>query len=67
MKRLTCEMCGGTDLVKKDGVYICQNCGCKYTPEEARKMMVEIDGPVEVTGSVKIDSSDRLSNRKLAA
>lgn len=21
MKRLTCEMCGGTDLVKKDGVY----------------------------------------------
>ena len=62
MKRLTCEMCGGTDLVKKDGVYICQNCGCKYTPEEARKMMVEIDGPVEVTGSVKIDSTDRLGN-----
>lgn len=62
MKRLTCEMCGGTDLVKKDGVYICQNCGCKYTPEEARKMMVEVDGPVEVTGSVKIDSTDRLGN-----
>lgn len=62
MKRLTCEMCGGTDLVKKDGVYICQNCGCKYTPEEARKMMVEVDGPVEVTGSVKIDSTDRLNN-----
>ena len=61
MKQLTCEMCGGTDLVKQDGVFICQTCGCKYTVEEAKKMMVE--GTVDVTGStVKVDTSGELAN-----
>ena len=41
MKRLTCEMCGSTDLMKDGGVFVCQSCGCKYSVEEARKMMVE--------------------------
>lgn len=58
MKRLTCEMCGSTDLIKQDGVFVCQSCGCKYSVEEAKKMMVE--GTVEVTGTVKIDDSDKL-------
>lgn len=60
MKRLTCEMCGSTDLIKKDGVFECQSCGCKYSVEEAKKMMVE--GTVEVHGTVKIDSSEELKN-----
>ena len=61
MKRLTCEMCGSTDLIKQDGVFVCQSCGCKYSIEEARKMMVE--GPVDVSGSVvKVDQSEKLKN-----
>lgn len=55
MKRLTCEMCGSTDLIKQDGVFVCQVCGCKYSIEEARKMMVE--GTVEVAGTVKVDNT----------
>lgn len=56
MKQLTCEMCGSTDLVKQDGVFVCQSCGCKYSVEEAKKLM--IDGTVDVSGStVKIDNS----------
>ena len=55
MKRLVCEMCGSTDLIKKDGVFVCQTCGCKYSIEEARKMMVE--GTVEVAGTVKVDNT----------
>ena len=55
MKQLVCEMCGGTDLVKDGGVFVCQTCGCKYSIEEARKMMVE--GTVDVQGTVKIDRS----------
>ena len=43
MKQLTCEMCGSTDLMKQDGVFVCQSCGTKYSVEEAKKMMVEID------------------------
>ena len=46
MKQLTCEMCGGTDLLKQDGVFVCQSCGCKYSVEEAKKMMVEVSGAV---------------------
>lgn len=55
MKQLTCEMCGGTDLVKDGGVFICQTCGCKYTVEEAKRMMIE--GTVDVQGTVKVDNS----------
>ena len=61
MKRLTCEMCGSTNLVKQDGMFICQDCGTKYSVEEAKKMMVE--GTVEVTGTVSIDRSNEINNR----
>ena len=56
MKQLICEMCGSNDLVKDGGVFVCQSCGCKYSVEEAKKMMVE--GVVEVTGTVKVDDSE---------
>jgi len=48
MKALTCEMCESTDFVKQDGFFVCQQCGVKYTVEEARKMMTDIkeDAPV---------------------
>ena len=62
MKQLTCEMCGSTDLIKQDGVFVCQSCGIKYSVEEAKKMMVEVEGTVEVTGTVKVDTSDELEN-----
>ena len=55
MKQLKCEMCGGTDLIKQDGVFVCQSCGLKYSVEEIRSMMVE--GTVEVQGTVKVDNS----------
>lgn len=60
MKQLTCEMCGSTDLIKKDGVFVCQSCGCKYSVEEAKKMMIE--GIVDVSGStVKVDRSENVA------
>ncbi len=61
MKQLTCEMCGSTDLMKQDGVFVCQSCGTKYSVEEAKKMMVE--GTVDVSGStIKVDTSGELKN-----
>ena len=51
-------MCGSQDLVKQNGFYVCQNCGTKYDPEEAKKLMVEVAGTVDVSGStVQIDNS----------
>lgn len=60
MKALQCELCGSNELLKQDGVFVCQYCGTKYTLEEARKMMIE--GTVAVTGTVKIDSSGNYAN-----
>ena len=39
MSRLTCELCGSTDFLKQDGVFVCQSCGTKYSVEEAKKLM----------------------------
>lgn len=60
MNALTCEMCNSTNLIKEGGVFVCQSCGTKYSVEEAKKMMNE--GAIEVTGTVKIDSSSELTN-----
>ena len=43
MQAIKCEMCGSTDFVKQDGLFVCQHCGVKYTVDEAKKFMVEID------------------------
>ena len=34
-----CELCGATSFVKEDGMFTCQSCGTKYSPEEAQKLM----------------------------
>ncbi len=61
MKAIVCEMCSSNNVVKTDGVFVCQNCGTKYSVEEAKKLMIE--GTVDVSGSsVKIDSSDDIKN-----
>lgn len=43
MKAIVCEMCNGHDIIKQDGMYVCQHCGTKYSTDEAKKLMVEID------------------------
>ena len=50
MKQLTCEVCGGTDLIKQEGVFVCQSCGCKYSVDEVKKLMVQITEPIKVDG-----------------
>ena len=60
MKQLKCEMCGSNELIKQEGVFVCQSCGCKYSVEEAKKMMIE--GTVTVQGEVKINREDEYEN-----
>ncbi len=49
MKALICEMCNSHDLIKEDGLYVCQSCGTKYTVEEAKKLLgtVAVDHTAE--------------------
>ncbi|MBQ8860427.1 MAG: ankyrin repeat domain-containing protein [Ruminococcus sp.] len=55
MKAMVCEMCNSNDMLKQDGMFVCQSCGTKYSVEEAKKLMVE--GTVDVQGTVKVDNS----------
>ena len=34
MKTLTCKMCGSTQLIEENGMYLCQSCGTKYSASE---------------------------------
>lgn len=56
MKAITCEVCGGNELVKEDGLFVCQHCGTKYSTEEAQKLYSKdiVD--------VKVDQTDKLAN-----
>lgn len=47
MKQIVCEMCESTSFAKVDGMFVCQGCGTKYSVEEAKKLMVEVEGDVE--------------------
>lgn len=55
MKKIVCEACGGTDLVKEGDFFVCQNCGVKYTVADVQKII--FDGPIEVKGKVQIDKN----------
>ena len=40
MQKLQCELCGSVDLIKTEqNVFQCQYCGCKYTLEQAQKLI----------------------------
>ncbi|WP_295211530.1 TFIIB-type zinc finger domain-containing protein [Ruminococcus sp.] len=58
MKQIVCEVCGSNELVKEDGYFICQYCGAKYSPEDAKHLIVEVNGKVDVSGSkVTVDNT----------
>jgi uncharacterized Zn finger protein (UPF0148 family) len=61
MKQIVCEMCGGKELVKQDGVFVCQSCGIKYSVEEVKKMMVEIGTSAKSNGLKIIPHSQKFS------
>ena len=52
LQAIKCEVCGSTDLIKKDGVFVCRYCGMQYSLPEVQKML----------GTVKIDKSEERNN-----
>ena len=44
MKKIVCELCEGTEFTKEGGFFVCHGCGTKYSLEEAKSMMVEVEG-----------------------
>ena len=63
MKAIVCEMCGSQEFAKQDGMYVCQHCKTKYDPEEAKKLMIEVSGSVEIDNSKKLEKLYVLARR----
>ncbi len=68
MKRVICEVCRGSDILKNNGVFICQSCGCKYSLEEVRKMLVEDDSEKQISETLPhANQADEYMNMLKAA
>lgn len=66
MQILSCKMCGSPNILQYGNIYICQNCGTRYSTDEIQKMMVV--GNVNVSGStININNSGRLNNLYIIA
>lgn len=44
MKKIVCDLCEGTEFIKENGMFVCQGCGTKYSLDEAKSMMQEVEG-----------------------
>lgn len=51
MKKIFCELCDGTEFSKEDGMFRCLSCGTKYTPDEAKSMMREVEGEAPIASA----------------
>lgn len=49
MKKIVCDLCESTEFTKEGGFFICQGCGTKYSLEEAKSMMREVEGSSPVS------------------
>ncbi len=54
MKRIVCELCEGTEFTKENGMFVCHGCGTKYTAEEAKNMMREVEGAAPVVTGASV-------------
>jgi len=43
VKRIVCEICEGTDFVKENGMFLCRGCGLRYSLEEVKNLLVDVE------------------------
>lgn len=61
LKKMVCELCGSNEFTKDDdGLFVCDYCRTKYTPAQAKSMLVE--GTVTIDKSQEYDSLFSLAN-----
>lgn len=66
MKKMICEVCGGSNFLKENGVFVCQICGMKYSLAEAKKLVKEVpDTEQSVNYAENNSSNDDYSTKDL--
>lgn len=66
MKVFRCEMCGSSELLKTEDLYACKNCGTKYTLENAKKLIIEVDESDKIN-NLRILAKQALNNEDYAS
>ena len=51
MKKIVCELCECMEFTKEGGMFVCNGCGTKYTVEEVRGMMREVESAAPAVAS----------------
>lgn len=62
MKQLLCELCGSNDIIKQNGLFVCQCCGAKYSLEEAKALMTSNTGNNNIYIEELLDRAEKLMN-----
>ena len=47
MKKMVCEICGSQAIKKEHGCFVCKECGTEYSLEDAKKLLVSVDDPLD--------------------
>ncbi len=58
MKKLVCEICGGANIAKENGIFICKDCGCQYSDADVKKLLVDVDDGASTPAPVVSVQSD---------
>lgn len=59
MKKMVCELCGGNDFIKLGGVFVCQSCQMKYSPEDAKRLFQKINTASENSAHKNQESANK--------
>lgn len=59
---MVCEICGSSNIIKKDGVFACQTCGMQYSADDAKKLLQDVpdEAPVVNSADLSHEASDEL-------
>lgn len=55
---IVCELCECHEFIKQDDMFVCQGCGTKYTSEQVRSMMKEVEGAAPAISPSPAKNSD---------
>ena len=62
VKQITCEICGGKNIIKRDGAYVCADCGIKYTADEIKKLLSNAPDDAPACSELPLEDSDSTQN-----
>lgn len=66
MKKIRCELCESLNVVKENDLYVCKECGTSYTLEQAKKLLVEVEGEAYVdTNQVEVKQTENKEEKEL--